>query len=165
MMGKTLKIMALMLLAFIPVQIKCTDEPLKFYVEIKQVQDVWNGILNAQKEAVILAFEKVESDGERLAYNAAEDAAGILQIRPVMVKEANRIIGSDRYNLSDRFDPTKSREIFWIVQEHHNGKSFNVDKLAHYWNCGTTSKSMLKKTLDYREKVRRAFEEKVTNRY
>jgi hypothetical protein len=73
------------------------------------------------------------------AYNKREHAAGILQIRPIMVTHINWILqkeGKDiSFTLADRFDSTKSVKMYYIYQEHHNP---NYDpKLACYlWNGG-----------------------------
>ena len=45
---------------------------------------------------------------------------GILQITPIYVKEANRILGKSKYTLYDRRNPLKSHEMFLVVQNYHN---------------------------------------------
>ena len=45
---------------------------------------------------------------------------GILQITPIYVKEANRILGKNKYTLHDRRNPLKSHEMFLVVQNYHN---------------------------------------------
>jgi hypothetical protein len=45
---------------------------------------------------------------------------GILQITPIYVKEANRILGKSKYTLYDRKNPLKSHEMFLVVQNYHN---------------------------------------------
>lgn len=47
---------------------------------------------------------------------------GILQITPIYVKEANRILGRSEYTLHDRRNPLKSHEMFIVVQNYHNPK-------------------------------------------
>ena len=47
-------------------------------------------------EAVI----QVESRGNDLAYNERENAVGCLQIRPIMVKEVNRVLKTNKSNLT-----------------------------------------------------------------
>ena len=55
---------------------------------------------------IISAMIKVESAGNDSAYNLKEDAVGCLQIRPIMVREVNRILkrcGEDkRFDVKDR---------------------------------------------------------------
>ena len=45
---------------------------------------------------------------------------GILQLTPIYVKEANRILGKSKYTLYDRRNPLKSHEMFLVVQNCHN---------------------------------------------
>lgn len=61
----------------------------------------------------------VESKGDEKAIGANDDV-GVLQIRPIMVAEANRIIGYDKYTLEDRFSRDKSIEMWQVVQDYHN---------------------------------------------
>jgi hypothetical protein len=63
----------------------------------------------------------VESRGNDSAYNTKEDAAGCLQIRPIMVREVNRNLrkwnAPFRYTLDDRWDRQKSIDMFDIMAE------------------------------------------------
>ena len=61
----------------------------------------------------------VESKGDEKAIGANDDV-GVLQIRPIMVAEANRITGYDKYTLEDRFSRDKSIEMWQVVQDYHN---------------------------------------------
>jgi hypothetical protein len=45
---------------------------------------------------------------------------GCLQITPIYVREANRLIGEQKFTLNDRYCRSKSLEMFDIVQSHHN---------------------------------------------
>ena len=68
-------------------------------------------------EAVI----QVESRGNDLAYNERENAVGCLQIRPIMVKEVNRVLKNNKSNLTftlnDRWDRQKSIDMFDIIAD------------------------------------------------
>lgn len=90
---------------------------------------------------ILLAHMDYESNMNPSAYNEKEDAAGILQIRPIMVLEVNNILRSLkkdlRYTLADRFNKTKSIEMWYIIQKHHN-PSYNPLLAARMWNGGTT---------------------------
>ncbi len=79
------------------------------------------------------AFALVESNDNPNAYNPAENAVGLLQIRPCMVAEANRIIGEDIYTLSDRWDSLTSIAIFHTVMMVKN-PSLDVNKAIEIWN-------------------------------
>lgn len=79
-----------------------------------------------------------ESRGNTNAIGDGGKAVGVLQIHPIMVREANRIIalnGGDReaYAYDDRYDREKSIEIFKIVQDYHN-KEHDLVKALDIWN-------------------------------
>ena len=80
----------------------------------------------------------VESNRDPLAYNKNENACGQLQIRPVMIDDVNRIlekINDDRhYSLQDAFDPGKSAEIWFIVQNWYNPE-YDYWKATQIWNA------------------------------
>jgi len=76
-----------------------------------------------------------ESQGDPKAYNAKEDAAGIAQIRPIMVKDANRIIGYEKYTLADRWDPIKSYEI-WRLYSLYYAPDGTPEVWARNWCSG-----------------------------
>ncbi len=60
---------------------------------------------------------------------------GILQITPIYVKEANRILGKNKYTLYDRRNPLKSHEMFLVVQNYHNHEK-DVKKAVKLHNKG-----------------------------
>jgi len=84
------------------------------------------------------AFALVESNDNPNAVNRKENAVGLLQIRPCMVAEANRIIGEDIYTLSDRWDSLTSIAIFHTVMSVKNPK-LDADKAIEIWNPNATS--------------------------
>lgn len=79
------------------------------------------------------AFAVVESNDNPHAINRKENAVGLLQIRPIMVKQANQIVGEDIYTLSDRHDSLTSIAIFHTVMSELN-PSLDVDKAIAIWN-------------------------------
>lgn len=104
---------------------------------------------------VIKAIAHVESNGNPMA--VCGDQVGLLQIRPIMVRDCNRILAkrgsSKRYSLRDRYNPVKSREMFVIYQSHYNPKD-NVERAIRLWNGG--SGYSVNGTQSYYNKVRRA---------
>jgi hypothetical protein len=108
-------------------------------------------------EPLIEAMIWVESRGDDSAYCKREDAVGCLQIRPIMLRECNRILGIQKseleYALEDRWSREKSIEIFHIVNSYHN-KNNTYEAIARSWNGGSTwaQKSNTKK---YWRKVNR----------
>ena len=65
-------------------------------------------------DTLLMAVMAVESNFDSMAYNAKENAAGCLQIRPIMVREINRLVGKDSFTLSDRWSKVKSIQMFSI---------------------------------------------------
>ena len=88
-----------------------------------------------------------ESHGDPNACARGEDAVGITQIRPVMVKECNRIarlLGlKARWTLDDRWNPAKSREMYdvylayWSARyQARTGKVAGPEIWCKMWNGG-----------------------------
>lgn len=106
----------------------------------------WSKVLNA------IAY--VESKHNPKA--VCGDQVGLLQIRPIMVKDCNRILekrGSNkRYTLRDRYSASKSREMFVLYQSHYNPKG-NVERAIRLWNGG--SGYFVRATQKYYNKVRK----------
>lgn len=102
-------------------------------IELKPITDY------VDWKPLILAMIQVESRGNDSAYNKREDAVGCLQIRPIMLRECNRILslmGVDKeYTLEDRWSRTKSIEIFYVVNNHHH-KNGTYEEIARAWNGG-----------------------------
>jgi hypothetical protein len=76
-----------------------------------------------------------------------DGSIGIVQIKPVMVKEVNRICqlrGIDkRFTLADRQSKSKSKQMFWIYQKFYNPtvdferlSQKEMEILARKWNGG-----------------------------
>ena len=79
-----------------------------------------------------------ESRGNTSAIGDGGKAVGVLQIHPIMVREANRIIAmkggeKDTYTYDDRYNREKSIEMFKVVQDYHN-KEHDMVKALQIWN-------------------------------
>ena len=90
--------------------------------------------------AVIAALIMVESSGNPKAVSG--DQIGVLQIRPCMVKDVNRISGK-HYTHKDAFSKEKSIEMCKIyftfygkVYKKRTGKEPSNEILARMWNSG-----------------------------
>lgn len=83
------------------------------------------------------AFAVVESNDNPKAINHRENAVGLLQIRPIMVRQANQIVGEELYELSDREDSLVSLGIFHTVMSELNPE-LDVDKAIDIWNPNAT---------------------------
>lgn len=115
------------------------------------------------KNNLLNTFIWQESRGDAKAFNKSENAAGILQIRPIMVREANSIVGYEKFKNSDRFDKNKSIEIFWTVQNYHNPKLY-FDQAAHFWNAGQPVTVRWGSTEKYRKDVAEVYVRIIENR-
>tara|TARA_R110001632_G_scaffold44827_2_gene113824 strand:+ start:3249 stop:3650 length:402 start_codon:yes stop_codon:yes gene_type:complete len=109
-------------------------------------------IIAAKDTKLIDAIIYVESRGDSMAYNIGEDAVGVLQIRPIMLREVNRLLGYDRYNLKDRWSKAKSIEMFEIIKQNTGNPTDEI--LARNWNGGWKGYKK-KSTLKYWNKVRK----------
>jgi len=84
-------------------------------------------------DAIIL----VESEGNPRAVSG--NSVGAMQITPILVRECNNILkarkSDKRFTLADRYDVDKSKEMFLLIQSHHNPQN-NVEKAIRSWNGG-----------------------------
>lgn len=120
---KKLISICLLVMLFIPAQNKGHDiDYISLYERYRQ-------------ESILEAIIAIESRGDVFILNPRENAAGILQIRPIMVKDVNRILGIDKYGFQDRFDKSKSIEMFNVYQGYYN-PGLNPEKAARIWNGG-----------------------------
>ena len=123
-------------------------------IEPKHVQRVPQKIVNG----MIL----VESNGNDNAYNKSEEAVGCLQIRPIMVREVNRILKKQgkeyRFKMKDRWDRDKSLQMFWVWKDYHHPNSTD-EVIARNWNGGPNGYKK-KSTEKYWEKVSSCLEDK-----
>ena len=103
------------------------------------------------QDKLISAIIQVESGGDTLAYNSKEDAVGCLQIRPIMVREVNRLVGKDSFKLKDRWSKAKSIQMFNILRSHLKGAT--DEEIARTWNGGYNGKN-IPQTLQYWIKVK-----------
>jgi hypothetical protein len=101
----------------------------------------------------------VESNGNDSAIGdthlGTQYAVGALQIRPIMVKEVNRILklkkSNKRYQLNDRYNRRKSIEMFLIWKRFHH-KNSDLQTIARSWNGGSNG-IQNPKTYGYWKKV------------
>ena len=108
---------------------------------------------------LVNALIYVESKGNDSAIgdrHLGTPSIGVLQIRPIMVREANRILKmqgkNKRFTLKDRFNKEKSIEIFMIWKNYHHPDS-NFETIARNWNGGPNGYKS-SKTVNYWNKVK-----------
>ena len=93
---------------------KKIKKPKKTSIKIK------NDSIKNNWQLLIQAIAKVESENNPKAIS--RDCVGLLQLRPIYVNQVNKILGRRKYTLNDRFNPTKSIEMFNIYQTYYNPK-------------------------------------------
>jgi len=113
-----------------------TDEVLPDTVEV--VDQITIVTAPPPMDSLIHAMIQVESRDNDSAYCASEDAVGCLQIRPIMVKEVNRIckrLGIEKtYELQDRWSRPESIQMLKIFARFYKLNSF--EDVARCWNGG-----------------------------
>ena len=93
-------------------------------------------------DKLIKIIEHIESRHNENARNGKY--VGTLQISPIMIREANRINGYEKYSLSDRNDSLMSAKIFKDIMQHKN-KEKSIRKAVIIWHG--------KNNPNYRKKV------------
>ena len=105
------------------------------------------------------AIIEVESEGNPKAVSG--NSCGAMQITPILVKECNNILkkqkSKKRFKLSDRFNVRKSKEMFLLIQAHHNPEN-NVEKAIRSWNGGP--RYSVRSTQKYLNKVMKILKKK-----
>jgi len=101
--------------------------------------------INIYKE-LINAIVMVESLGDTLAVNLAEEAYGAFQIRPIRLLDYYRRTGKN-YKTEDCFNFEVSKEIFLYYAENMGYRDYQ--SIARNWNGSG------KMTLDYWKKIRK----------
>ena len=92
---------------------------------------------------LVTALIFVESRGNDSAIGdrhlVGKEAVGALQIRPIMVREVNRILRiqkiDKRFILKDRYSRAKTIEMFYIWKNYHH-KDADFETIARNWNGG-----------------------------
>jgi len=101
---------------------------------------------DVMKDVLYSSISWVESKGKPNA-KSRDGSVGIVQIKPVMVAEVNRICKirnlDKKFTLKDRLDPEKSKEMFWIFHEFYDDdinwdslSTADLETLARRWNGG-----------------------------
>lgn len=89
-------------------------------------------------EAIILVESRGKEDciGDK---HLGKPSIGVLQIRPIMVREVNRILKKGgikkKYKLDDRYSREKSIEMFYIWKDYYHSEDSD-EVIARCWNGG-----------------------------
>ena len=119
-------------------------------------------VINASD--IYSAIAQVESNMNDFAYNSVEQQAGRYQIRPIYLKDVNRISGK-HYTLNDRYNAQKALEIVQIYTNHYGkiyskvtGKPITNEVIARIHNGGGYKGALKQCTEKYWEKVKTVLE-------
>ena len=106
-----------------------------------------------KRDLLLEAMIIVESNGNDSCIgdrNLGRPSVGCLQIRPIMVREVNRILRKQKikkkYTLNDRYSRKKSIEMFYIWRDYHHSEDSD-EVIARCWNGGP--KGWKKKSTKY----------------
>ena len=106
-----------------------------------------------KRDLLLEAMIVVESNGNDSCIgdrNLGRPSVGCLQIRPIMVREVNRILRKQKikkkYTLNDRYSRKKSIEMFYIWRDYHHSEDSD-EVIARCWNGGP--KGWKKKSTKY----------------
>jgi hypothetical protein len=110
---------------------------------------------------IITILILIESGGKAGAIGDDGRAVGVLQIHPVMVDEANRILGRREFTYQDRTDRDRSIQIAAVFLSYQAkayrrnfGKDPRPEDLSVCWNTG----SLRRDNWAYQQKFLRAWE-------
>tara|TARA_B110000259_G_scaffold22840_1_gene23488 strand:- start:257 stop:748 length:492 start_codon:yes stop_codon:yes gene_type:complete len=148
-------LIALLLLGAVP------NRPLIISIvklESKPIKEIVFEIRPIDEMELVNALITIESQGNDSAIgdtHLGEPSVGVLQLRPIMVREVNRILklkrSEIRFKRKDRFSREKSIEMFLIWKEFHH-KDSNFETIARNWNGGPNGYKR-SSTLHYWKKV------------
>ena len=106
-----------------------------------------------KRDILLEAIIVVESNGNDSCIgdrNLGRPSVGCLQIRPIMVREVNRLLRKQKikkkYTLNDRYSRKKSIEMFYIWKDYHHSEDSD-EVIARCWNGGP--KGWKKKPTNY----------------
>lgn len=134
-----------LLLGILPLFISSNTKTLEIDYEKEEILqlEAKDAPLLISENDLVRALIMVESRGNDSAVGdrhlVGNEAIGALQIRPIMVREVNRILklqkSDKRFTLKDRFERDKSIEMFYIWKNYHH-KDSNAEIIARNWNGG-----------------------------
>lgn len=100
---------------------------------------------------IFSAIAAVESNFNPMAVNHSEKAVGMLQVRPICLKDVNNFYGTN-YSHDEMYNPIKAAHVFILYTKMYGAETY--EEMARIWNGGP--KGMRKKsTLRYWSKVKR----------
>ena len=113
------------------------------YTPLKTTENVIEEMVKEPEVNLLLeAIIQVESRGKEDCIgdkHLGRPSIGVLQIRPIMVREVNRILKKQKikkkYSLDDRYSREKSIEMFYIWKDYYHSNDSD-EIIARCWNGG-----------------------------
>tara|TARA_B110000483_G_C17880589_1_gene421553 strand:+ start:134 stop:646 length:513 start_codon:yes stop_codon:yes gene_type:complete len=103
-------------------------------IETQQIEPITSDLIEA-----LIQVESMGNDSAVGDTHLPEPSIGVLQLRPIMVREVNRILkkqkSKKRFKLKDRFSREKSIEMFMVWKNYHHPKG-GFETIARNWNGG-----------------------------
>lgn len=90
------------------------------------------------------------------AWNPREQAAGILQMRPVMHKHLTKVLKLCNYGINDRWKSDKTIQMFIVFQDYYNPQ-WGLEKGSRDWNGGGDLGMNKVTTLKYYKEVKEKY--------
>ena len=118
---------------------------LSAYAPIRKVLYIKEAIPIQPYEKIWDAVCQIESNKRPYAFNEEENARGIAQIRPIRLRDFNKLTGK-HYTIDDMYDVKKSKEVFLYYATQY--ECSNPEKIVRKWNGSG------KKTITYWNKVK-----------
>ncbi|MAZ31194.1 MAG: hypothetical protein CMP57_03765 [Flavobacteriales bacterium] len=119
-----------------PVEDFCLEGPIERVFIEKEKEEF------EKTDLLLEAMIQVESRGKEGSVgdkHLGRPSIGVLQIRPIMVKEVNRILKKrnikKKYKLDDRYSREKSIEMFYIWKDYYHSED-SEEVIARCWNGG-----------------------------
>lgn len=133
-------------------------------IQLKNYTNTTTKIANTTtKDHLLEAMIQVESRGVENSIgdkHLGKPSVGVLQIRPIMVREVNRILRKHKvkkkYSLDDRYNREYSIEMFYIWRFYHHPDASD-EVVARCWNGGPKGWKR-KSTIHYWNKVKNEIE-------
>ncbi len=85
---------------------------------------------------IIIALWFLESSCGKNFKHPDPNCVGHLGIKPIVVEDANRIIGTKKFKFSDRGNREKSFEIARIMFNHYANPDWDLGDFFLLWRCG-----------------------------
>ena len=128
-----------------------TEQPINeqpIVITPKPIDDLINALIYVESRGIDSAI------GDK---HLGEPSVGVLQLRPIMVREVNRILKIQgkikRFKLKDRFDRQKSINMFMVWKNWHHPNE-DIEKITRNWNGGPRG-YQYKRTLPYWVKIQK----------